>query len=707
MSLTSIAQPNFWQQTNGPYGAVEVTALTTAPNGHIYAGIENSGIYKSTNGGNQWTITGVHPLLKHTESILTTPNGYIFANNGYNSSNGGGITRSTDEGATWTTIFSLDEWEAITMARNINGSLFLSGANGSHSQKLYRSTNYGDTWTIILTGNCRGVATDIHGYVFVAKDTSILRSTDNGDNWNSSSIGLGGSDILYLYPTFQGSIIATAENLSFTDTVFISRDTGVSWTGFGKSIAYYFSDPHGISIFRSSYYAIQRTTDDGLSWTTPYYNSSSNHVYTLAFDSSGHLLATANFGVLRSTDLGNTWDTISTGFIAQMTSSLFSTSDHITFASSNRSGTFRSSNGGNSWTPVASLPYMVEQFAEHPNGNLFATHGGNLYRSTDRGISWTSRPINDNFSYPYYLAIDSFGTVFASGSYSTLPSMWSAPRIWRTTDEGLMWTIVSSPSPSGLFWYPKAFLRSPQGHFFACFWGYSSSLFLRSIDDGVTWIEIANGFPSNDYATTLLSTSTDQIFAGTSSHGLFMSTDDGTNWYPTNFGLTDINAIAVNRFGHLFIGTNSAGVFRSNDGGNEWFTINSNLPDLCVLSLSIDTDGYLLVGTRSCGVWRSLSPTTDVHYFSHDTPFFFSLYQNYPNPFNPITTIKFQIPSTSFVILKVFDLLGKELSTLVNEKKSAGEYQVLWNGHGFSSGVYFYRLTANDFVETKRFVLLK
>jgi hypothetical protein len=85
----------------------------------------------------------------------------------------------------------------------------------------------------------------------------------------------------------------------------------------------------------------------------------------------------------------------------------------------------------------------------------------------------------------------------------------------------------------------------------------------------------------------------------------------------------------------------------------------------------------------------------------------FSLLQNYPNPFNPRTTIKYLIPQTSFVTITVYDILGKEVSKLVNEEKLSGSYEVQFDGSKLSSGVYFYRLHAGSFFKTKKLVLLK
>jgi hypothetical protein len=85
----------------------------------------------------------------------------------------------------------------------------------------------------------------------------------------------------------------------------------------------------------------------------------------------------------------------------------------------------------------------------------------------------------------------------------------------------------------------------------------------------------------------------------------------------------------------------------------------------------------------------------------------FALNQNYPNPFNPVTVIRYELPSNAMVKLQVFDMLGREVSTLVNERREAGIYEVVFNTSTLSSGTYFYRLQSNTFVETKKMILLK
>lgn len=85
----------------------------------------------------------------------------------------------------------------------------------------------------------------------------------------------------------------------------------------------------------------------------------------------------------------------------------------------------------------------------------------------------------------------------------------------------------------------------------------------------------------------------------------------------------------------------------------------------------------------------------------------FELYQNYPNPFNPNTKIKFSIPRSDKVTIKLFDILGREINTLLNEYKNAGTYEIIFNGTGLNSGIYFYRINAGTYSNTKKMILLK
>jgi len=132
------------------------------------------------------------------------------------------------------------------------------------------------------------------------------------------------------------------------------------------------------------------------------------------------------------------------------------------------------------------------------------------------------------------------------------------------------------------------------------------------------------------------------------------------------------------------------------------------------MCLAINTNGYILAGTYGASVFRSINSTTSVENVG-SLPDLYTLSQNFPNPFNPTTTIKYSIAPPNLpegevlqhVTLKVYDVLGREVATLVNEEKLPGNYEIKFDGNNLSSGVYFYRLQAGSFSDSKKFILLK
>jgi len=106
-------------------------------------------------------------------------------------------------------------------------------------------------------------------------------------------------------------------------------------------------------------------------------------------------------------------------------------------------------------------------------------------------------------------------------------------------------------------------------------------------------------------------------------------------------------------------------------------------------------------------VLKTATLTVGINNESSATPTKFAVYQNYPNPFNPTTGIKFDVPKNTFVTLKVYDVLGKEVATLIKEEREAGSYNVDWNASFYPSGVYFYKLESKGFSETKRMLMIK
>ena len=169
----------------------------------------------------------------------------------------------------------------------------------------------------------------------------------------------------------------------------------------------------------------------------------------------------------------------------------------------------------------------------------------------------------------------------------------------------------------------------------------------------------------------------------------------------------EVQSLAINSTGHIFAGTSGGGVFRSTDNGDSWTEINNGLTSAVVLSLAINSTGHIFAGTSGGGVFRSLESTTSVREVAGQLPSSFFLGQNYPNPFNPLTIIEYSLPRSGDVSLIIYNLLGEEVARLVDGFQQAGEYNTNWNASKISSGTYFYRLQAGDFVQTRKMLHLK
>jgi hypothetical protein len=387
--------------------------------------------------------------------------------------------------------------------------------------------------------------------------------------------------------------------------------------------------------------------------------------------------------------------------------------------------------------------------------NLVAATEDFIFLSTNDGANWSW--VQSNLNVNSILSLIVSGTNLFAATFSC--------GVYLSTDNGTSWTQVSTglPIDIGVFYWTVRPLAVSGSNLFA---GTGKGVF-RSTNNGTSWTAVDSGL-TNTYVSCLAVSGTN-LFAGTGG-GVFLSSNNGTNWTPVNSGLTDTNvqSFAVSgtnlfagtvstwgssqwRGGGVFRSTNSGaswtavnaglpispteylrvqcffvmdttllvsingngegiiggGVFRSTNNGTNWTALNSGLPDANVMCFAV-SGSNLFAGTWGAGVWRRpLSEIMSVIEPIGGPPSAFSLRQNYPNPFNPSTTIKYELPNAFNVSLTVYDILGRQVFVLVNERKDAGVYEVKCDGSNLASGVYFYRLQAGDYVATKRFLLLK
>ena len=318
--------------------------------------------------------------------------------------------------------------------------------------------------------------------------------------------------------------------------------------------------------------------------------------------------------------------------------------------------------------------------------NLFAGSNSAIFLSTNNGANWFT-------SFP---GGSSCVTSFAVSDGNIFAGSWDG--VLLSTDNGTSWTAVNSGLTRAVF-----SLAISGNNLFA---GTNGGVYL-STNNGSSWNGINSGFTiSNVNALAIKDT---KLFAGPDYNGVFLSTNNGTSWSSFNNELSNysIEALAVSG-NNLFAGTYRRSIYLSTNDGNSWTRVSYDLIGSWVQSLIVSGNN-LIAGTIGGGVWRRrLSEMiTSVKQVSTQLPDRFVLYQNYPDPFNPTTTLSFCLPSKLHVSLKIFDLAGREVATIVNEELSSGNHTRQWNAANVSSGVYFYRLQAGSYSEAKKLILLR
>lgn len=204
--------------------------------------------------------------------------------------------------------------------------------------------------------------------------------------------------------------------------------------------------------------------------------------------------------------------------------------------------------------------------------------------------------------------------------------------------------------------------------------------------------------------------------AGKDSSILF-SSDNGDNWVKQNTN-------SRRRFNSVFFVNENTGwaagyrypdttnIIKSSNGGVTWFNLKNLYSNTLNSIFFIDENTGWAAGNKypseSGIILKTITGGLNaINTFSIQSPIEFRLDQNYPNPFNPSTVIRYSLTGNKYVSLKVYNALGNEVANLVNEKQNAGTYEVDFNGSELSSGIYFYKFTADNFTDTKRMILLK
>lgn len=611
--------------------------------GYVISGLTNYRLMKTTDGGVTWNAAPGSPPYSNPYYVYAFNENKILVLNQL-----GDVCITTNGGSVWNTY-------PIGSQVNFYKAVFLNANTGyaCGDWGRCRYTNDGGfTWT-----NMSGVLFDrnIHFFDVKYRNGFIYLTGNSNYLWRSSNLGVTWDSIPFIAPSAQvaWSNYYYSTDMSATgDTMFTAGARGSMHQSIGNANF----------LTHSQYFKTGSLKDV---WTS----SNGQIIIAAGFNSSTSPLT--NDQILRSVNGGTNWSVVSLS--PASTTGLYSIDmidDNTGYVCGNNSAVYKTTNGGVNWDSLI-IPNMPNgiiltkvDFVNSQTGWIFSKYAaGNdstIYKTTNGGANWFKQKLN--------VTLTSDNTV-NSACMIDANSGWllnAKPRPWKTTNGGATWdsTKLSDNYLAGSL-YDIKMVNMQTGY--CC--GANMRVY-KTNDGGVSpWANISYS------STTVI----------------------------TNYTLEVVNpqfCVVMGTYGTVYYTSN---------GGLNWINKNlfSSIEDISGSYLAWNTEIFAVTNTNSC-VLKNIVYFTGINTKQLSSiPSDYKLFQNYPNPFNPSTNIKFQIPGNSFITVKIFDVLGREVETLLNEPLSAGTFEINWNAADFPSGIYFYKLTAGDFSDTKRMILLK
>ncbi len=691
------------------------------------------------------------------------------ANGGHNNFPGGGMFKSTDAGNSWFSI-GLDSAETIGRVI-INPSdpneIFVAAVGSyfspTHQRGIFKSTDGGTNWgqSLFVSDSTGGIdivmdpanpdfllaamwervrrPNSSHLY---GPSSGIYRSTDNGDTWQLLGPSTGLPDASSTNVGRIGLAISkTNPNISYAlyndgavySGLFKTTDYGSNWTNADpdmeiangvSNFSWYFgqvrinpSDPNKIYVMDVGF---MRSSDGGANWNLSFQTHVDHHA--LAFNPSNpdYLINGDDGGIYISTNGGSTWsgpkEMPNTQFYEI---GLDYNNPQKLYGGTQDNNTIRTQTGNlDDWHGLIGGDgfYVIVDFTD-PDIIYAESQNGYLQKSTDGGLNFDNARTGINQNEPTNWSTP---VVMDPNNHNVL--YYGTDRVYRTTNGANNWIAVSPDLTDGI---PGTRLGTVTTIDVAptdsnvIYAGTDDSHVWVTTDYGTTWTDISGSLPYR-WVTRLKVDPNNKnnvyvTFSGLKWHDpqphVFKSNDMGANWTDISSNLPDapVNAFAIdnNDANKLYLGSD-VGAFVSYNGGTSWQPIADGLPVVSVYDMKIHRqENYLAIGTHGRSMYKvDLNQSVDVKQKTNQLRGF-NLSQNYPNPFNPSTNLSFVIGNSSFVTLKVYDVLGNEVATLVNEEKSPGTYKVNFSAQNLSSGVYYYSITAGSYTKSMKMVLLK
>ncbi len=698
----------------------------------IYIGGAFGGIWKSTNGGLNWVPKTDFEISLSTGAIAidaTTKMRIIYYGTGeatYSgvSYYGRGLLKSTNGGDNWINIRNglptSTYFSRLKIRPNFRNELLAAlGNNG-----IYRSTNYGENWFQVRSGRCDDILFSLTGDTAYAigSGQNMRMSTDGGATF-PLEIGTGltfGTRHHFDFCKANPNIFyASVYYSSGTVSVYKSTDKGMNFTqlvpGFNFSGNQAWYDFHMyVSPFNPNYAYVGtlyvfRTTDGG----TNFQNISSSIVHVDQHNMDFHpsdsnkILCVNDGGIWKSDDRGTTWTNLNTDLTLtqfyRMTSD--PTNPNHLLGGTQDNGTQRTTGtlnwiaayGGDGGEVCFSNQNSNYILGETQNNGVFrSTNGGLSFSGATSGLTGTGAWIGPILSHP-----DSLGIFYTARQ-----------QVFKTTNNAASWEAISSGT-SGTIREMAISKSKPQ-----CMYASVGSILYHSNDGGYNYKQVSNGMPNRTISSVYVHPDSPRVaivtFSGFGAGKVYKTTNEGENWINISGDLPDtpINDILIYYPGYstsIYLVATDVGVFITNNYGTNWTELAEGLPNTVAMHLDYNyMSGKIRLGTHGRGTWEISGIITGISINKNEFPNNHILFQNYPNPFNPNTKIEFRIKEKGFVTIKVYDILGKEVSTIVNKSFNAGNYNVTFYGDNYASGLYFYTLFVNGVkIDSKKMLLAK
>lgn len=681
------AQTISWSKIDGPYGGL-IQNLTVDQSGNVFAAT-SKGMYRSANKGGSWQALGFN-LEFGTDALGVDSLGNIYAGNITE-----GLYKSSDKGTSW-------------LKTNANGSAFAT-----------------------ISGNriCTG------GWA------TVSISNDNGKTWSISSVTNDFVEVLSIAEDSAGNIYTGLKAYPPSKTspargggIYISSDNGTTWQLYGFSLVTVSSitvSNRG-RVFISTGTSVYSAPPKSSTWTQNFAGSPlPATIVSLQIDRANEVVAvTDHSGIFIYNDATNSWNARTPSISSAAITTAFYNPHGINYAGTERDGIYFLDSTRAEWSQCGIYPTPVTALGFDGSGNLFAGVQDGVYELLPSASEW--KRISDGLERSdiykmYYSAVNKRLYLSSSNGLFYLPS---GGNFWIPSVKTWAYDYVEVPdshyafigSTGGIYrgfydlWNSyTTTIGLPITKIYSLAKDVSNNLYAGTYNDGVFvstdggtfWLETGINYPIIFYSVKALAIDyRERIFAGTDSGGAYYSDDVGKNWkHVSTIKGNNVTCFLVNRSAAYFAGTADCGVFVSTDGGISWDSANNGLTDTSIYSLVVDTKGNVYAGTNG-GVFKG-SVLTTVASSENTMPSSFSLSQNYPNPFNSTTHIRFTLADFRFVTVTVYDVVGKKVARVVNEKKSPGTYEVPFDGSNLASGLYFYRITAGEYTETKKMILIR